>query len=155
MKEFSDPYQLQRFLDAQDPIYDEVITELRSGEKHSHWMWFIFPQVEGLGTSPTSRFYAIKSLAEAEGFLEHPILGARLLECCQTLLGVQFRSAFEIFGHPDDWKLQSSMTLFSIVSPAPVPFDQVLERYFEGIRDERTIQIVKGWMSFDHLPSAL
>jgi uncharacterized protein (DUF1810 family) len=137
-----DPYDLKRFLSAQQPIYERVLTELRSGEKRSHWMWFIFPQIKGLGHSPTSQYYAIKSLEEARAYLSHPILGARLVECAEILLGIEGRSADEIFGFPDDLKLKSSMTLFACVTDFTSVFSSVLEKYFDGKRDKGTIKLL-------------
>jgi uncharacterized protein (DUF1810 family) len=139
----ADKFDLKRFVDAQNGVYERVLAELRAGQKTSHWMWFIFPQMDGLAMSATSRHYAIKSLDEARGYLEHPILGHRLIECSQTLLDLEDRSASQIFGYPDDLKLRSSMTLFSLVeNPDPV-FASVLDKYFGGKRDKRTLHILK------------
>ena len=135
-------FDLSRFVDAQAPVYAHALAELRRGRKESHWMWFVFPQLAGLGRSPTALFYAIGSLAEARAYLDHPILGPRIIECCETLLALEGRSAAEIFGYPDDLKLRSSMTLFSIADPALAVFHSVLDKYFIGMPDERTIQIV-------------
>jgi uncharacterized protein (DUF1810 family) len=140
--ESSDPYDLNRFISAQEGIYDRALAELREGLKRSHWMWFIFPQIDGLGHSPTTRHYSIKSLEEARQYLAHPVLGARLKECVEAVLNVQGQSASDIFGHPDDWKLQSSMTLFELVSGPHSVFARVLDKYYQGKRDERTLQIV-------------
>jgi uncharacterized protein (DUF1810 family) len=137
-----DPYDLNRFISAQEGVYDRAIAELRGGQKRSHWMWYIFPQMEGLGNSPTTRLYSIKSLDEARQYLAHPVLGTRLVECAEAVLAVQGQSAADIFGHPDDWKLQSSMTLFELVSGPGSVFERVLDRYYGGKRDSRTIQIV-------------
>ncbi len=137
-----DPYELNRFISAQESVYDRVLAELRGGLKRSHWMWFIFPQIDGLGHSPTTRFYAIKSLEEALQYLSHPVLGARLVECAEAILGVQGRSASDIFGYPDDLKLQSSMTLFALAAGPGSVFERVLDRYYQGKRDSRTLQIV-------------
>ncbi len=137
-----DPYALNRFIKAQAGIYDRVLAELRGGQKQTHWMWFIFPQIDGLGFSPTSRFYAIKSLEEARHYLGHPVLGARLVECAESVLAVQGRSASDIFGYPDDMKLQSSMTLFALAAGPHSVFERVLEKYYQGMRDARTLQIV-------------
>jgi len=133
---------LERFVTAQEGIYADTLAELRSGRKRTHWMWFIFPQIDGLAMSATSKRYAIRSLAEARAYLDHPILGPRIIECCETLLALEGRSAAEIFGYPDDLKLRSSMTLFSIADPALAVFHSVLDKYFIGMPDERTIQIV-------------
>lgn len=138
----SDPYELNRFISAQDGIYDRVLAELRGGQKRTHWMWYIFPQIDGLGHSPTTRHYAIKSVEEARRYLSHPVLGARLVECAEAVLAVQGLSASDIFGHPDDWKLQSSMTLFALVAESHSVFERVLDKYFQGKQDVRTLQIV-------------
>ena len=137
-----DPYDLHRFISAQEGIYDRVLAELRDGLKRTHWMWYIFPQIEGLGYSPTTRHYAIKSLEEARHYLSHPILGARLVESAEAVLAVQGRSASDIFGFPDDRKLQSSMTLFALVAGPRSVFERVLDKYFQGKRDTMTLQIV-------------
>ena len=135
-----DPFDLDRFVRAQDSSFATALAELRSGWKRSHWMWYVFPQVAGLGYSATSQHYAIKSLEEARCYLDHPVLGKRLLECVDALLQVQGRSASQIFGYPDDLKLKSSMTLFArAAADSPSPFDRVLDRYFHGERDERTL----------------
>ena len=138
----SDPYDLNRFISAQEGVYDRALNELRGGLKRSHWMWYIFPQIEGLGNSPTTRQYSIKSLEEARQYLAHPVLGARLVECAEAVLAVQGQSASDIFGHPDDWKLQSSMTLFKLVSGPRSVFESVLDKYYQGKQDSRTLQIV-------------
>ncbi|HUJ18490.1 MAG TPA: DUF1810 domain-containing protein [Nitrospirota bacterium] len=137
-----DPYDLGRFISAQEGVYDRALAELRSGSKRTHWMWFIFPQIDGLGHSPTTRHYAIKSLEEARRYLGHPVLGTRLAECAEAVLVVQGLSAADIFGHPDDWKLQSSMTLFALVAGPGSVFERVLDKYYQGKRDARTLQIV-------------
>jgi len=136
------PYDLNRFISAQEETYDRALLELREGLKRSHWMWYIFPQIDGLGHSPTTRHYSIKSLEEARHYLAHPVLGARLMECAEAVLAVQGLSASDIFGHPDDWKLQSSMTLFAIVSKPYSIFERVLDTYYQSKRDERTLQII-------------
>ena len=137
-----DPYDLNRFISAQEGVYDRALDELRSGLKRSHWMWYIFPQIDGLGHSPTTRHYSIKSLEEARQYLSHPILGARLVACAEAVLAVSGQSASDIFGQPDDWKLQSSMTLFGLVAEPSSVFERVLDKYFQGKRDARTFQIV-------------
>ena len=137
-----DPYGLNRFIIAQQGVYDHALAELRGGLKRSHWMWYIFPQIDGLGHSPTTRHYSIKSLEEARQYLAHPVLGTRLVECTEAVLAVQGQSAADIFGHPDDWKLQSSMTLFELVSGPHSVFGRVLDKYYQGKRDTRTLQIV-------------
>jgi uncharacterized protein (DUF1810 family) len=137
-----DPYDLQRFVAAQDAggTYDHAIAELRNGRKTSHWMWFIFPQVAGLGYSPASRTYAITSLAEARAYLAHPVLGARLIECAEILTRVPGRTAEEIFGEIDALKLRSCITLFSHAAPGQPVFRQVLDQYFDGTPDSATEQ---------------
>ena len=137
-----DPYDLNRFISAQEGVYDRALAELREGLKRSHWMWYIFPQIDGLGHSPTTRHYSIKSLEEARQYLAHPVLGPRLVECVEAVLVVQGASASEIFGFPDDMKLQSSMTLFELVSGPASVFERVLDKYYQGKRDSRTLQIV-------------
>jgi uncharacterized protein (DUF1810 family) len=138
----TDRFDLERFVDAQAGVYESVISELRSGQKRTHWMWFVFPQIDGLAMSAMSRRYAISSLAEAREYLEHPLLGPRLVECCETILAVSGRSASQIFGYPDDLKLRSSMTLFATAAGADSVFEQVLDKYFNGKRDERTVEIL-------------
>jgi uncharacterized protein (DUF1810 family) len=136
------PYDLERFVRAQDGVYESALAEIASGRKRSHWMWFIFPQLAGLGSSSASEHFAIRTETEARAYLAHPILGARLLQCAQALLSVRGRTAHEIFGYPDDLKLRSSATLFACVSAPGSVFDEVLERYFEGSRDERTLRLL-------------
>lgn len=137
-----DPYDLERFVQTQQPIYEQVLSELKAGRKRSHWMWFIFPQLAGLGQSPTSRAYAVQSLAEAEAYLQHPVLGPRLIECAEAVLAVEGRSAREILGTPDDRKLRSCATLFALVSPPGSVFHRLLDKYFEGKPDDRTLQLL-------------
>jgi uncharacterized protein (DUF1810 family) len=134
-----DPLDLGRFLSAQEPVYTSVLSELRSGRKHTHWMWFIFPQIEGLGYSSTSTYYAIKGLEQARRYLMHPVLGARLRECTQLVLDIEGRTALEVFGSPDDLKLKSCMTLFAAASQGESLFARVLEKYFQGQRDSKTL----------------
>ena len=136
---------LQRFLEAQDGIYDDALAELRAGRKRTHWMWFVFPQVAGLGFSSTAAYYAIADLAEARAYLEHPLLGARLEECARALLGVTGRTAHEILGSPDDLKLRSSMTLFAQVAGPRSVFRDVLERYYGGEADARTLALLASF----------
>ena len=138
----ADPYGLARFVRAQDADYEQALSEIRSGRKRSHWMWYIFPQFDGLGVSSTSRHYAIKSVAEAKAYLRHSILGPRLLESGQAVLGVEGRSALEVFGSPDDIKLRSCATLFASVSPAGSVFEQLLDQYFGGERDDKTVRLI-------------
>jgi uncharacterized protein (DUF1810 family) len=139
-----DSYDLARFVEAQEHDYGQALSEIRSGQKRSHWMWYIFPQLDGLGFSPASRRYSIKSVAEAEAYLRHPILGPRLLEIARAALGVESRSALEVFGSPDDMKLRSSATLFASVSPAGSVFGQLLDRYFGGEPDDKTLRLLRG-----------
>ena len=124
-----DPYNLQRFVKAQDPVYGAVTAELRSGRKQTHWMWFVFPQLVGLGRSPMSQRYAISSSEEAQAYLEHPVLGPRLRECMQLVLDIQGRTLREIFGSPDDLKFRSSMNLFADAAPGDQLFAAALEKY--------------------------
>jgi len=135
-----DPYNMRRFLDAQDPVYAQVCSELRAGRKRSHWMWFIFPQIQGLGYSPLARKFAIASLQEAKAYLDHPILGARLKEFCRLVNRVEGRSIEEIFGYPDDLKFRSSMTLFAHAASDDQIFRDALEKYFNGEDDPATVE---------------
>jgi uncharacterized protein (DUF1810 family) len=137
-----DPHDLQRFLAAQDQTYQRALSEIGQGRKRTHWMWFVFPQLAGLGSSTTAAFYAVRSREEAAAYLAHPVLGARLRECAGALLSLSGTSASDIFGYPDDLKLRSSMTLFDAVSPPGSAFKQVLDRYFGGERDERTLRLL-------------
>ena len=129
---------------AQEDSYARALAELHAGRKRSHWMWFVFPQIDGLGSSPTARQYAIKSLSEARAYLQHPLLGPRLVECAEAACAVVGRTPTEIFGTPDDLKLRSSATLFDAVSEPGSVFARVLELYFDGVRDERTLEIIHG-----------
>jgi uncharacterized protein (DUF1810 family) len=137
-----DPHNLNRFVEAQQGDYERALAEIRSGRKRSHWMWYIFPQLDGLGYSPTARHYAIKSLAEADAYLRHPVLGPRLVEIAEAALGIEGRSATEVFGSPDDLKLRSCATLFARVAPAGSVFERLLEKYFGGQPDARTLQLL-------------
>jgi uncharacterized protein (DUF1810 family) len=134
-----DPYNLQRFVQAQNPVFQQVLRELRSGVKTGHWMWFIFPQIQGLGRSPISIEFAISSRDEALAYLHHPLLGPRLKECTRLVLLVEDRSVEEIFGSPDDLKFRSSMTLFAQVSPDDDIFLRALQKYFGGAPDQLTL----------------
>ncbi len=134
-----DPYQLDRFLTAQAPIYEQVRRELAAGAKRSHWMWFVFPQIAGLGLSATSRHFAISSLAEAQAYLQHKVLGPRLRECTELVNRVAGRTAHQIFGSPDDMKFRSSMTLFLQAAGADSVFDAALCRFFDGQADSQTL----------------
>jgi len=131
---------LERFVTAQAPVYAQALTELRAGQKQSHWMWFVFPQLIGLGESAMSRQYGIHSVDEASSYLAHPVLGARYRECCQALMNVRGKSAREIFGTPDDMKFQSSLTLFAETAPDEILFFNLLEKYFDGDADEATLE---------------
>ena len=137
-----DPYDLDRFVKAQAADYPQALSELRAGEKRSHWMWYVFPQIDGLGHSAMSRRYSIKSAAEARAYLDHPLLGARLHECFDVICEIAGRSALQVFGSPDDSKLRSSATLFAAVSDDSI-FEQALEKYFQGKRDENTVRLLR------------
>jgi uncharacterized protein (DUF1810 family) len=136
-----DSYRLQRFVDAQNltSTYEAAISELRTGQKVGHWMWFIFPQVTGLGRSPMSREFGISSIAEAQAYLRHPVLGPRLLECARILMGIEGKSGIDILGTIDAKKLRSSMTLFMTAEPEEPVFREVLAKYFHGLADQETI----------------
>ncbi|MGB8065166.1 MAG: DUF1810 domain-containing protein [Candidatus Sulfotelmatobacter sp.] len=135
----ADPYNLDRFLQAQSSMFERVLQELRAGMKTSHWIWFIFPQIRGLGRSPISIEFAIASRQEASAYLQHPVLGPRLKECTQLVLQVEGRSVEQIFGSPDDLKFRSSMTLFAQVSPDDDIFVRALQKYFGGVPDQLTL----------------
>ncbi|MEU8244230.1 DUF1810 domain-containing protein [Actinoplanes missouriensis] len=132
---------LERFVQAQDGVYEQALAEIVAGSKRTHWMWFVFPQIAGLGSSPTARQFAIRDLAEARDYLAHPVLGPRLVACATALLAHTGRSASQIFGYPDDMKLRSSMTLFARAAGDPAVFEQVLARFYDG-PDERTLQLL-------------
>ncbi len=136
----SDPFRLQRFVTAQDAdgTYDQALRELHAGRKHSHWMWFVFPQVKGLGSSPMAQHYAISGLEEARAYLAHPVLGHRLVECARALTALEGTDAVRVFGPVDAQKLQSSMTLFAQAAPDEPVFRAVLDQYFDGALDEGT-----------------
>jgi uncharacterized protein (DUF1810 family) len=136
----TDPFNLQRFVDAQARVYKHVLRELRAGRKESHWMWFVFPQVAGLGQSPTSIHFAIASLDEARAYLAHPIVGPRLRECAKLVLDVEGRTARQIFGPVDEMKFRSSMTLFASAAPDEPLFSQCLDKYFGGAPDLATLE---------------
>jgi uncharacterized protein (DUF1810 family) len=138
-----DQYRLERFVRAQDGVYEQVCAELRSGRKRTHWMWFIFPQIKGLGSSEMAVRFAISSMEEAKAYLEHPVLGDRLRECARIVVGLEGRTAEEIFGYPDELKFHSSMTLFAKaaeISEEDLVFSQALDKYFEGREDAGTVQ---------------
>lgn len=134
---------LQRFIDAQENDYAIALSEIKKGKKQSHWMWYIFPQIRGLGSSETSKFYAIKNIHEAEEFLNHPVLGNRFIEICKVLINLESNDSHNILGSLDDMKLHSSMTLFSSLSdPNPV-FQKVLDKFFDGKKDVKTLHLIK------------
>ncbi|MGO8067217.1 DUF1810 domain-containing protein [Rhizobium leguminosarum] len=137
-------YNLDRFIYAQNGVYEQALLELEAGRKTSHWMWFIFPQIAGLGTSAMAEKYAIRSAEEAAAYLADPILSSRLLRCVEAILSVNGRSAHEILGSPDDFKLCSSMTLFAAISDHGSPFHQVIEHFYQGKFDERTMEILSA-----------
>ncbi len=137
-----DPFDLIRFVRAQERDYPRALSEITAGQKRTHWMWFVFPQLDGLGTSAVSKRYAIESAEEARAYLAHPVLGPRLLSCAEAALGVAGRSANEIFGSPDDLKLRSCATLFACVSPSGSVFHRLLDKFYSGGRDGRTLQLL-------------
>jgi uncharacterized protein (DUF1810 family) len=137
--QMSDPFNLERFVDAQAPVYEQARRELRAGRKESHWMWFIFPQIAGLGQSSMSIRFAIASLDEARAYLAHPVLGPRLRECAEIVAGVEGRTAREIFGPIDEMKFRSSMTLFARAAPDGDVFQRCLDKYFAGSPDPATV----------------
>ena len=138
----NDPYKLERFVSAQAPVYGSVLAELRAGRKRSHWMWFVFPQLAGLGHSAMAQRYAIASLDEAAAYLAHPVLGARLRECYSVVAGLDGLSARQIFGEPDDMKFRSSVTLFAQVAPNEGLFNDCLNKYFGGVPDKTTLALI-------------
>jgi uncharacterized protein (DUF1810 family) len=138
----SDPHNLQRFVEAQNPVFDRVRTELRAGRKQTHWMWFIFPQIKGLGQSSIAVKFAIEGRQEAEAYLAHPILGPRLRQCTQLVNDMEGRSISEIFGYPDDLKFHSCMTLFASVTAENQVFIDALRKYFSGEFDEQTLEFL-------------
>jgi uncharacterized protein (DUF1810 family) len=138
-----DPFDLERFVNAQDSVYNSVCAELRNGRKSSHWMWFIFPQVRGLGSSEMAEKFAIASRAEAQAYLDHPVLGPRLRECTALVNQIEGPSVEEIFGYPDNLKFRSSMTLFANVSPGDRVFGDASEKYFAGNSDARTLELLR------------
>ena len=137
-----DPYNLIRFVQAQEEDYERALSEIQDGRKHSHWMWYIFPQFEGLGFSSIAKLYSIKSVAEAEAYLSHPVLGPRLKECTGAALSVEGRSAYDIFGFPDEMKLKSCATLFAYVSPIGSVFESLIGKYFQGECDQNTLRLL-------------
>ena len=139
----SDPFNLQRFVDAQATAYRQVCEELRAGRKRSHWIWFIFPQIRGLGHSEMAQHYGVSSREEAEAYLAHPVLGARLRECTRLVVEVEGRSVDQIFGYPDNLKFRSSMSLFASAAPDEPLFRQALQKYFGGQLDPNTVALLK------------
>ncbi len=137
-----DPFDLQRFVDAQDRVYDQVLAELRAGAKRSHWIWFIFPQLSALGRSSTAKRFGIASLAEAQAYLAHPVLGSRLRECTRLVLAIDGRSVDDIFGRPDNLKVRSSMTLFAHATGDNADFTAVLDKFYGGEQDPRTLELL-------------
>lgn len=133
---------LDHFVAAQAPVYPTVLAELRAGEKRTHWMWFIFPQLRALGRSPTAQFFGLADLSEAEAYLAHPVLGPRLVACTKLVNAVAGRSAHDIFGSPDDLKFRSCMTLFAHAAPAEPAFREALARYYDGVEDPRTLALI-------------
>jgi len=140
----NDTYNLQRFVDAQAPVFEQVLSELREGRKQNHWMWFVFPQITGLGRSETARFYAITGIDEARAYLAHPLLGERLEQCAKIIEPQLKWTARQIFGSPDDLKLQSSMTLFAIAAPERPIFQAVLDTFFDGSQDRLTVEKLRS-----------
>jgi len=138
----NDPYNLQRFVDAQNPVYEQVCMELRNGQKRTHWIWFIFPQLRGLGHSPMAEAFGISSREEAAAYLKHPVLGPRLAECTQLVNLIEGRSVNQILGYPDDLKFRSSMSLFALVASEGQVFRDALEKYFGGEMDRLTVQLL-------------
>lgn len=138
----SDPFRLERFLEAQADCYEQALAEVRAGRKRSHWMWYVFPQLAGLGHSATAQFYAIQNLDEARAYLAHPVLGPRLRECTEAALGVEGRTAREIFGSPDDLKLRSCATLFARAAEPGSAFERLLETYYGGDPDPATLRLL-------------
>ena len=141
-RDAADPFNLDRFVHAQQDVYELAISEIKGGQKRTHWMWFIFPQIDGLAFSATAKHYAIKSVEEARAYLDHPVLGARLVECAEAALQVEGRSAHDIFGSPDDLKLRSSATLFACVCPSGSVFDRLLGKHYRGERDDKTLRLL-------------
>jgi uncharacterized protein (DUF1810 family) len=137
-----DPFNLRRFITPQEPVMEEILAELRNGQKASHWMWFVFPQIRGLGSSSMARRFAIANLEEARAYHEHPVLGTRLRQCTQLVLNIEGRSAEQIFGYPDDLKWRSCMTLFAEAAPEEPVYREALQKYFAGEPDPRTLEIL-------------
>jgi len=137
-----DPYNLDRFVSAQQDDFERALAEIKNGKKRTHWMWYIFPQLDGLAFSATSKYYSIKSIEEAKSYIDHPVLGPRLLECTEAAVQVEGRTARDIFGSPDDLKLRSCATLFACVAPRGSAFDRLLAKYYGGERDQKTLRLL-------------
>jgi uncharacterized protein (DUF1810 family) len=135
-----DPFDLQRFVDAQEGVFDRACSELRAGRKRSHWMWYIFPQIAGLGSSPTAQKFAISSMAEAKAYLDHPLLGPRLRACTELVNSIEGRPIEDVFGYPDHLKFYSSMTLFARAAPQELGFQAALQKFFGGWEDPGTLE---------------
>jgi uncharacterized protein (DUF1810 family) len=135
---------IKRFIHGQENMYPQAVKELQNGKKISHWMWFIFPQIDGLGFSSISKYYSIKTIAEAKEYIMHPLLGKRLLECSDIILNIEGKSAENIFGYPDNLKLHSSITLFSFIHPESTIFPNVFKKYFKNKKDQKTLDILKA-----------
>ena len=140
----TDPYHLQRFVDAQDSCYAQVHSELAAGNKRSHWMWFVFPQIQGLGSSAMAQRFAISGIEEAKAYLDHPLLGARLRECTGLVNGLTGRAIDDIFGYPDDLKFHTSVTLFALAADGPSVFAEALSKYFNAVPDQATLDRLRG-----------
>jgi uncharacterized protein (DUF1810 family) len=138
----TDPFDLERFVNAQSGSYAAALGEIRAGRKHSHWIWYVFPQLRGLGVSSASQHYGISGIDEARAYLNHPVLGPRLVECAEALLALEGRTASAIMPYPDDLKLRSSMTLFERIAGHGSVFSRVLEKYYQGHRDTRTLELL-------------
>ena len=145
-----DLYDLGRFVYAQEGVYERALSELKNGQKRTHWMWFIFPQIDGLGYSPTAKRYSIKSVDEARQYLNHPVLGKRLMECTEAVIALKVGSVAEIFGYPDDMKFKSSMTLFEKIAGSGSIFSVALDSYCRGERDAATLRLIEK-LSFHKL----
>ena len=143
---FMDQYNLNRFVEAQLVTYEIAMLELARGRKESHWVWYIFPQIEGLGKSDIAKLYSIKSLEEGRAYLEHPVLGQRFIEACEVLLSLKNTSIDEVMGFPDDLKLLSSMTLFETISKPKSIFTKIIEVYFDGERDKNSLEIIQSML---------
>lgn len=143
IRRMTNDYVLERFIEAQEKDYPVALAEVKNGKKTSHWMWYIFPQIHGLGFSETSRFYAIKNINEAEEFLKHPVLGSRLIQICNELLELNTNNANKIFGSPDDLKFHSSVTLFSLLPNTHSVFQKLLDKFFNGKKDAKTLRIIE------------